>query len=170
MPPQSITIATRYHDFSCGHRVYGHEGKCAHLHGHNYRVHFTIQSTDPARPTDDLGRVLDFDVIKQRLCLWLEVNWDHRMLLWERDPVLGALQAVDDTVVPVSFNPTAEAMAYFLLDVVGPALLPEHVRLLQVQVEETRKCSATAALVGQFITPADFEQRLYDALRPGGGR
>lgn len=29
---------TAYHDISCGHRVYGHESKCAHLHGHNYRI------------------------------------------------------------------------------------------------------------------------------------
>ena len=39
-----ITTAARYHDFSAGHKVTGHENKCAHLHGHNYRVHFTIQS------------------------------------------------------------------------------------------------------------------------------
>jgi 6-pyruvoyltetrahydropterin/6-carboxytetrahydropterin synthase len=36
-------IASRYHDISCGHRVYGHESKCAHLHGHNYRVHFDLR-------------------------------------------------------------------------------------------------------------------------------
>ena len=29
--------AERYHDISCGHRVVGHESKCAFLHGHNYR-------------------------------------------------------------------------------------------------------------------------------------
>lgn len=166
MPPPIIT-ATRYHDFSCGHRVYGHEGKCAHLHGHNYRVHFTIQSTNPARPTDDVGRVLDFDAIKQRLCAWLELNWDHRMLLWEQDPVRDILLEADSTVVPVSFNPTAEAMAYHLLDVVGPAVLPVHVRLVQVRVEETRKCSATAAAVDYH----EVEQMLMAALlQQGGGR
>jgi 6-pyruvoyltetrahydropterin/6-carboxytetrahydropterin synthase len=38
----------RYHDISCGHRVHGHEGKCRHLHGHNYRVHFTCIAEDGA--------------------------------------------------------------------------------------------------------------------------
>jgi 6-pyruvoyltetrahydropterin/6-carboxytetrahydropterin synthase len=35
-----MITANRYHDISCGHRVVGHEGKCRHLHGHNYRIHF----------------------------------------------------------------------------------------------------------------------------------
>ena len=39
----TIISASRYHDFSAGHRVTGHENKCAHLHGHNYRVHFTVR-------------------------------------------------------------------------------------------------------------------------------
>ena len=34
-----ITVE-RYHDISMGHRVVGHESKCRHLHGHNYRIHF----------------------------------------------------------------------------------------------------------------------------------
>ena len=34
--------ATRYHDICAGHRVYGHEGKCSHFHGHNYRIYFNF--------------------------------------------------------------------------------------------------------------------------------
>jgi len=56
--------ANRYHDFSAGHKVTGHENKCAHLHGHNYRVHFTIRSE---AGVDKIGRVLDFASIKIRL-------------------------------------------------------------------------------------------------------
>ncbi|HET9130028.1 MAG TPA: 6-carboxytetrahydropterin synthase, partial [Terriglobia bacterium] len=74
--------AKRYHDISCGHRVYGHESKCAHLHGHNYRVHFVCE----AEQLDQVGRVIDFSEIKHRLCEWLEDNWDHKFLMWEQDP------------------------------------------------------------------------------------
>ena len=73
-----MITATRYHDFSAGHKVTGHEDKCAHLHGHNYRVHFTIQSIEGV---DAIGRVLDFGAIKTRLCDWLEREWDHRFLI-----------------------------------------------------------------------------------------
>ena len=47
--------AKRYHDISCGHRVFQHESKCAHLHGHNYRVHFTCE----AEELDNIGRVIE---------------------------------------------------------------------------------------------------------------
>ncbi len=52
-----MIFAERYHDISCGHRVCGHENKCKHLHGHNYRIHFKVSG----QGLDDIGRVLDFE-------------------------------------------------------------------------------------------------------------
>lgn len=154
-----MIAATRYHDFSCGHRVVGHESKCAHLHGHNYRVHF-----DVVGDLDSVGRVLDFSVIKNLLCVWVEEHWDHKFLAWQQDAVMLAVDDIlikhaqnniGDTdaragsmsIIWVPFNPTAENMAYYLLHQVGPQQLRgTGIRLAQVTVEETRKCSATAAL------------------------
>lgn len=131
---------TRKHEIHCGHRVVGHEGKCRNLHGHAYVFHFTCE----ADRLDALGRVVDFGVIKSVLCQWLEDNWDHRMLIWDQDPWLANLRAIDDSIVPVPFNPTAENMAAHMVRVVGPALLKDvGVRLVRVHLEETSKCSAT---------------------------
>jgi len=142
----------RYHDISCGHRVVGHENKCRHLHGHNYRVHFTVAANqENVEQLDGVGRVLDFSVIKTQLCAWLEDHWDHRFLMWDEDPWLRALEGADegDSVVRVPFNPTAENMARYLIDVVGPAMLEgSGCLLVLVTVDETRKCSATYALPG----------------------
>ena len=69
-----LITAERYHDISCGHRVVGHENKCKFLHGHNYRFHFKIAS---ASGLDEVGRVMDFGVIKSKLCNWLEVESGH---------------------------------------------------------------------------------------------
>jgi len=136
-----MITAERYHDFSSGHRVFGHESKCAYLHGHNYRVHFTVT----AQRLDVVGRVMDFSTIKERLCGWLENNWDHRFLVYDRDPWAEALQQLDDKVVVVPFNPTAENIASYLLRFVGPTQLEgTGITLLKVAVEETRKCSASA--------------------------
>lgn len=141
----SITVS-RYHDISCGHRVVGHEGKCRYLHGHNYRVHFTCEG-EGAGNLDHLGRVIDFSVIKSVLCWWLEDNWDHRFLVWERDPLLADLRKIDGSVVCLPFNPTAEEMARYLLEVVGPDRLSgSGVSLVRVMIEETRKCSAEVCL------------------------
>lgn len=134
--------ATRYHDISCGHRVFGHDGTCAHLHGHNYRIYFTVV----ARQADEVGRVLDFSTIKRILCDWLEQSWDHRFLIWWKDPLRESLKALDPTVVEVPFNPTAENMAVHLVNNIGPMYLPPGIILERVVVEETRKCSAAYEL------------------------
>ena len=136
--------ASRYHDFSAGHRVYGHESKCAGLHGHNYRVTFDCS----VAKLDALGRVVDFSVIKSTLCDWLEEHWDHKFMLWMNDPMLPKLRELSpESVVSVTFNPTAENMALYLLHSVGPHLMAgTGVALLRVKVEETRKCSASAEL------------------------
>jgi 6-pyruvoyltetrahydropterin/6-carboxytetrahydropterin synthase len=138
-----ITIS-RYHEIDCGHRVVNHESKCKHLHGHRYRFTFTL--TAPS--LDDIGRVIDFSVVKFLLCQWLEDNWDHRMLLWEHDPQLANLRRLEPaSIVAVPFNPTAENLADYLLRVVGPRQLNDTgITLTSVTCQETAKCNATASL------------------------
>lgn len=76
--------------------------------------------------------------------MWVEENWDHKMLIWTLDPWLHGLQAIDPSVIAVPFNPTAENLAAFLVDVVGPIqLLGTGIRLSSVTIEETRKCSVS---------------------------
>lgn len=152
--------AVRYHDFSYGHRVVGHESKCAFLHGHNGRVYFEIEgipqpaSSRAANGLDAVGRVMDFSVIKQLLCAWLEENWDHKFIAWEKDPVMRALweragppsvaDVLLDSIFWVPFNPTAENMAEYLVNVIAPVQLKgTGCRLISVMFEETRKCAAT---------------------------
>lgn len=140
-----VTItATRYHDFSYGHTVHEHESKCANIHGHNGRVVFHCE----ADVLDSVGRVIDFSVIKSTLCEWLEEEWDHKFLVYNKDPRAESLKAIDPTVVIVPFNPTAENMALYLINEVAPFLLApyEGIRLTKVEFYETRKCSAEVTL------------------------
>lgn len=141
--------ASRYHDISCGHRVVGHESKCRFLHGHNYRIHFHCESED----LDDVGRVIDFGDIKSQLCMWVEDYWDHKFLMWDMDPLLEAMDAslagpagdgARGSIVRLPFNPTAENMASYLVNIIGPRQLAgTGIRLVAVDIEETRKCSAS---------------------------
>jgi 6-pyruvoyltetrahydropterin/6-carboxytetrahydropterin synthase len=61
--------------------------------------------------------------------------------------MLPTLEKLDPTgVVVVSFNPTAENMAHYLLKTIGPLQLADTgITLVEVRVEETRKCTATAS-------------------------
>ena len=150
---KSVT-AERYHDISCGHRVVGHESKCRHLHGHNYRVHFVCRVKEGGTPLDTLGRVIDFGEIKSKLCMWIEDNWDHKFLAWEEDPVMREVDAVmgcreaygflKGSIVWTPFNPTAENMAQYLVLTVAPEQLKgTGIELVSCRIEETRKCTAT---------------------------
>jgi 6-pyruvoyltetrahydropterin/6-carboxytetrahydropterin synthase len=131
---------TRSHEIDAGHRVCGHAGKCLHLHGHRYRFDLVCS----AENLDELGMVIDFAVIKERLCAWLDENWDHRMLLWVHDPSIETLRDIDPAVVGVPFNPTAERIAEHMVTVVGPRELADTgVSLVRCTVHETAKCSAT---------------------------
>lgn len=163
----------RSHEICAGHRVVGHESKCRHLHGHNYVFHFKVQPRQPqtleeiaydlGNKLDQLGRVIDFSVVKSTLCQWLEDNWDHKFLHWEKDNLIrGILELVEDdqtrppmvrsvgetnrehllgSVVSLPFNPTAENLAAHMVNVVGPMLLDEHgVELVSCTIEETSKC------------------------------
>ena len=161
----------RYHDISCGHRVVGHESCCSRLHGHNYRVHFVCEAdcnkyvgeslfggslTHNNQGLDQIGRVIDFSEIKTKLCMWLEDNWDHKFLAWEKDLAIKVLSEelfeqnsrdandLNESFVFVSFNPTAENMAQYLVECVGPIQLRgTGITLTSVTIEETRKCSVS---------------------------
>lgn len=154
--------ASRFHDISCGHRVVGHENKCRHLHGHNYRIHFYCQADVGVESLDKIGRVIDFGEIKSRLCMWVENNWDHKFLAWELDPVMqiacAAMLEDDQANIPdkemfceslvfLPFNPTAENMAQYLVEYIGPKQLEgTGIKLIEVVIEETAKCHASFSL------------------------
>lgn len=156
-----MITANRCHDISLGHRVVGHEGKCRHLHGHNYRIHFKCVADAETSSLDDIGRVIDFSEIKSKLCMWLEDNWDHKFLAWEKDRLIEAIYneadnlpvyrddfiALRESFVSVPFNPTAENIAKYLVEVIGPQQLKgTGIILIEVIVEETAKCSATFSI------------------------
>lgn len=98
-----IITCTRRLQFCAGHRVMGHENKCAHMHGHNYVVHLTAQLTgltqkvtNLMRPgvdeaVDKIGRVVDFSVLKYKIGKWIEKNWDHGFILHDKDEVAFAV-------------------------------------------------------------------------------
>lgn len=166
----------RSHEICAGHRVVGHESKCRHLHGHNYKFHFKVAPkgrTDVKvirRGTlrekgglDNVGRVIDFSVVKTTLCQWLEDNWDHKFLHWNRDNLIDALKIAASrpscplehedhehflsSLVALPFNPTAENLAAYMVDVIGPQLLDEHgVQLVECTIEETSKCHVNYSL------------------------
>ncbi len=136
---------TRRHTISTAHRLFEYNGRCERLHGHNYRIDISLT----ADSTNHLGMVIDFGDVKRVLCTALDAEWDHRTLLYDKDPLCLQLMELtgDGCVCPVPFNPTAENMAAYLATVLFPAELAkaglDSVRISGVTVFETDGNSAT---------------------------
>jgi 6-pyruvoyltetrahydropterin/6-carboxytetrahydropterin synthase len=129
MPESSATRLSllRSLRFCAGHRLLGHEGRCAYLHGHNYRVDVEVEAKGGGTEVDAVGRVVDFALIKRRLLGWLDDHWDHAFILWTLDTsALAAVKAATPTkYFLLPWNPTAENMARYILEVVAPHVLAD---------------------------------------------
>jgi 6-pyruvoyltetrahydropterin/6-carboxytetrahydropterin synthase len=145
-----MILVTRLLEFDTGHRLVGHESKCANLHGHRYKVEATIV----APKLDDVGRVMDFGVVKELLGTWLDEHWDHTLVLWAEDPDLKALQALKQPkpIFVLPQNPSAENMAWYLLHKVCPMLFAAHpVEVVSIKMYETPNCFAVCKLDRQSL-------------------
>jgi 6-pyruvoyltetrahydropterin/6-carboxytetrahydropterin synthase len=90
---------------------------------------------------------------------WLDANWDHAFLVFEEDEnALAAVRMVEPTkyfVMP--WNPTAENMARYLLEVVAPNVLGDlGVVARRVAVWETEEACAVATRSGNALPPCEL--------------
>jgi 6-pyruvoyltetrahydropterin/6-carboxytetrahydropterin synthase len=140
----SLTIMRRG-DFCAGHRLHRHGGKCEFFHGHNYRADFYVSGDQ----TDEVGRVIDFAVLKERFKGWIDEHWDHGFVLSQEDHNgIAAVQMVQPSKIYVMReNPTAENMARHLLDDICPGLLEgTGVTATRVVIWESQNSFAEASL------------------------
>lgn len=138
--------AVRRIQFCAGHRVHKHESKCAHPHGHNYVAYFYARSNR----LDEVGRVIDFSVLKEKIGGWIDRYWDHGFIYFSEDQEM-------DSIFDAAFgkyksyqlylNPTAENMAEFLLKNICPEVLEgTGVVVHKVVLWETENCFAEVEL------------------------
>jgi 6-pyruvoyltetrahydropterin/6-carboxytetrahydropterin synthase len=111
---------TKVIEFSYGHRIPGHQGKCRHLHGHNGMLEVDVA----ADALDDLGMVIDFSRISATVKAWVDETIDHRMLLWREDPLVAVLAGAGEILHVVDDIPTAENIARLIWEAARDRGLP----------------------------------------------
>lgn len=109
-------------DFAASHILHGHSGKCARLHGHNWKVQAEVQTHD----LDRLGVAVDFQDIKAAVRELTEAL-DHRHL--------------NDLPPFEGLNPTAEHVARHLFRALANRLDDGRVRVCAVTIWETERSS-----------------------------
>jgi 6-pyruvoyltetrahydropterin/6-carboxytetrahydropterin synthase len=136
------------HTFDAAHRIRGHAGKCAYLHGHTYRLDVTVS----AATLDRLGMVMDFDDLTLLVRKAILDRWDHATLLAADDPLGPAIMAVQaeapDRVVGLPGNPTAELLTREAWTAIEQGL-PPHVTLERVAIRETPTCGSALSRDGR---------------------
>lgn len=112
--------------FSAAHCIRGHSGRCARLHGHNYRVVVTVAG----EKLNEQGMVIDFGELKA-VCATAIDPLDHSYL--------NELDAFTET------NPTAEALARHLYQKIGGRMAEaaKDVKVAAVTVYESERSYAT---------------------------
>jgi 6-pyruvoyltetrahydropterin/6-carboxytetrahydropterin synthase len=111
-------------DFSAAHRLSGHQGPCARVHGHNWKVTVYVRCLG----LDAGGMGLDFLHLQSAL-----------------DEVLSELDHKELNAVPffTECPPTAENVARFIFDELGRKVNTAGVTLARVSVNETPGFGAT---------------------------
>ena len=140
----NITCIRRI-EFDAAHRVMEHESKCKNLHGHRY----AIEAGFAANSLDSLGRVIDFGVVREKLGAWIDENWDHTTILFDKDKELGkSISAVTgQKIFYLPTNPTAENMASYLLTEICPKLFSgSDVKCVSIKLYETPNCSVVVTM------------------------
>jgi 6-pyruvoyltetrahydropterin/6-carboxytetrahydropterin synthase len=120
---------TKRIDFCYGHRLLEHDGKCRHPHGHNAVVEIEMRREE----LDSRNMVEDFSEIGRAVKGWIDGELDHRMLLRDDDPLVGALRQLGEPVYVLDSNPTAERIARLIFDHVAAEGFP----VVRVGVWET---------------------------------
>ncbi len=121
--------------FCYGHRLLAYQGKCRHLHGHNGKVEIELA----AKALDQLGMVMDFEEVKRHVQSWIDTELDHKMLLSREDPAVPVLQRLQEPLVLMDCNPTAENIAKMIFEYAKQQGLP----VVSVRLWETASSSAT---------------------------
>ncbi len=138
-------ICIRRIEFDAAHRILEHESKCKYLHGHRY----VIEAGFTTENLDELGRVIDFAVIREKLGAWIDENWDHTTILFEKDKELGKSisNITGQKIFYLPVNPTAENMAAYILETVCTELFAGiGTKCVSVKIYETPNCSVVASL------------------------
>ena len=114
--------------FSSAHYLRDYVGKCANLHGHNYKVEVHVRG----QKLDRIGMLIDFADLKAATKKIVDYL-DHRNI--------NDLPPFDQEL-----NSTAEELAAYFLREVGAQLNDDRIQVFKVRIWETENCVASCTL------------------------
>lgn len=132
---------TKEFKFCSAHQLYNSYTKlCSEsIHGHNYKVHVTLNSMDGLLDSTDM--VIDFTQIKDAFKSFIDDTLDHSLMVPNTldSEYLDCLTKFNKRILILPYNPTAEKIAKMIYDVFEYELakITNRVQLKSVKVWET---------------------------------
>lgn len=117
--------------FDAAHQLIGHNGKCANVHGHTYRLEAVLfaEPQGPEDPSND-GFVMDFADLKAMVNQTIVEPLDHAFIAEGSESIVQALQSTSSKVAVLGFRSTAENLAMYMCHTLRVQGLPvESVKL-----------------------------------------
>lgn len=119
-------IATKEFTFDSAHQLVGHDGKCANLHGHTYRLEVALKDTPIISEGPKEGFVMDFGDLKRIVKEHIVDKLDHAFIAQGNEPALDQLKESGTKVVELGFRTTVENMAQFICWKLNELGVPVH--------------------------------------------
>lgn len=114
---------TKEFRFEASHKLPNHDGKCARLHGHSWKMKVVLEGSELHESGPKAGMLADFGDVSRAVKPLLEEKLDH----WHLNDTTGLA------------NPTSEELAVWIFNQLEPTLP----LLVAVQIEETCTSSCT---------------------------
>ena len=131
---------TKKFRFEAAHALYGYDGKCKNIHGHNYNLFVTIIGS-PVKDDSNVkyGMVMDFGDLKKIVKSEIVDKFDHSVIFNKNSPhieLANELIKNDHKVVLADYQPTIEEMIVDFAKRIS-SKLPSQIKLLSLKLEET---------------------------------
>ena len=135
----NIRITKKFR-FEAAHALYGYDGKCKNIHGHNYNLFVTIIGV-PVSDSSNVkyGMVMDFGDLKKIVNSEIIEKFDHSVIFNKNsahEELAKSLVNDGHKVVMANYQPTIEEMVIDFATKIA-SKLPDYVSLHSLKLEET---------------------------------
>ena len=131
---------TKKFRFEAAHALFGYDGKCKNIHGHNYNLFVTVIGKPISNLKNvKLGMVMDFGDLKKIVNTTIVNKFDHSLIVNENSPHKQLAETLIENghkIVFTNYQPTIEEMVVDFSKKIS-ANLPKDITLHSLKLEET---------------------------------
>jgi len=113
--------------FDAAHQLIGHNGKCANLHGHTYKLEIFLKGpvVGPDHSSEE-GFVIDFSELKKVVKEMVLSRLDHAFLAKGNEPIIQTLKETNSKIALLGFRTTVENLSAYICHQLKETGLPVH--------------------------------------------